>query len=85
MGKKKEPPDLVEDLIGAIRASGLSLSQLGRTSGVDAGRLSRFVRGERNLSLEAAAKLCRALNLQLAPTGRRSSAKSTGPKQAGQE
>jgi transcriptional regulator with XRE-family HTH domain len=85
MAKKKAAPGLVEQLIDAIRDSGQSLNQLSKVSGVDSGRLSRFVRGERNISLEAAAKLCRALNLQLAPTGQRPSAKSTGPKQGGLE
>jgi hypothetical protein len=33
---------------------------------VDSGRLSRFMRGERDLGVDAAGKLCEALGLQLA-------------------
>jgi transcriptional regulator with XRE-family HTH domain len=85
MAKKKAAPGLVEQLIDAIRDSGQSLNQLSKVSGVDSGRLSRFVRGERNISFEAAARVCRALNLELARRGQRPSAKNTAPKQAGQE
>jgi transcriptional regulator with XRE-family HTH domain len=49
----------------AIRDSGLTLGELGRTTGVSAGQLSRFLRGERMLSLPATAKLCEALRLHL--------------------
>lgn len=49
----------------AIRESGLSLHQLDRDTGVHNGRLSRFVRGERDLTLTAAGKVCRALGLVL--------------------
>jgi transcriptional regulator with XRE-family HTH domain len=49
----------------AVRDSGLTLGELGRTTGVSAGQLSRFLRGERMLSLPATAKLCEALRLHL--------------------
>jgi transcriptional regulator with XRE-family HTH domain len=58
-------PPLQEQLRQAIRASGRSLTQLGRAAGLDSGRLSRFMRGERDLSLSATAKLCNVLGLRL--------------------
>jgi transcriptional regulator with XRE-family HTH domain len=60
-----EGPGLVEQLREAIRKSGESLNQLGERSGLDSARLSRFMRGERDLTLSAAEKLCQALGLEL--------------------
>jgi transcriptional regulator with XRE-family HTH domain len=51
----------------AIAASGQSYRQLAAASAVDNGRLSRFMRGERGLTVEAVGRLCQALGLQLAP------------------
>jgi transcriptional regulator with XRE-family HTH domain len=65
----KRHTNLEEQLRQAIRASGLSLTQLGHTTGVDSGRLSRFMRGERDLTLAATTKLCEALDLQLTGPG----------------
>ena len=47
----------------SIQASGLSLSELARRSGVDHSRLSRFVRGERDLTLDAVDRLCAVLGV----------------------
>jgi transcriptional regulator with XRE-family HTH domain len=57
--------NLEEQLRAAIRECGMSLTQLGDTTGVDSGRLSRFMRGERDLTLGATTKLCEALGLRL--------------------
>jgi transcriptional regulator with XRE-family HTH domain len=57
---------MVETLKEAIRGDGRSLSELGRLTGVDVGRLSRFMRGQRGITLTAAAELCKVLGLQLA-------------------
>jgi len=65
MARKKEYPGLVDQLIEAIRESGQSLNQLSVTCGVGRDRLSRFVRGERDLTLSAADKICRVLRLEL--------------------
>jgi transcriptional regulator with XRE-family HTH domain len=54
-----------ERLRQAIRESGQSLNQLGRKAKVDHGRLSRFMRGERDLTLDAAGRLCEALGIKL--------------------
>jgi transcriptional regulator with XRE-family HTH domain len=72
MGKKRRKGgvDLVEQLKEAVRGSGLSLSRLGVQSGVDVSQLSRFMRGESNLSLVSAGRVCRALGLGLAPVGK---------------
>ena len=59
--------EIERQLREAIQASGKSLSQLGQVSGVDAGRLSRFMRGERGLNVEAVGRLCEVLGLHLAP------------------
>lgn len=59
------PSDLAEQLKQAIRDSGLSLSELGQQSAVSHTVLSRFMRNERTLTLPLAAKVSRALGLQL--------------------
>lgn len=63
-GKKKEP-DLVEVIKAAIKKSGLSLNELSRQAGVAVPQISRFVSGERGLTVAVAAKLCEALHLRL--------------------
>jgi antitoxin component HigA of HigAB toxin-antitoxin module len=60
-----EGPDGVEQLRTAILQSGRSLNQLSLTCGVGRDRLSRFVRGERDLTLAAAASICKALGINL--------------------
>jgi transcriptional regulator with XRE-family HTH domain len=52
-----------------VRQSGLSLKELGERTGVDHGRLSRFLRGQRTLTLPAAASVCAVLGLQLCSAG----------------
>ena len=63
----KALPELIRAIRRAIETSGLSLNQLGVVSGVDRGRLSRFMRGERDLTLNAAARLCEVLDLHVSP------------------
>lgn len=53
-------------LIAAMKDSGKSIYAIARQSGVSDGQLSRFLRGERTLSMESLDKLCTALNLTLA-------------------
>lgn len=69
VAKHEGEPGLVSELREAIRGSGQSLRDLGRACGVGGDRLSRFMRGERDLTLGAAEKICRALGLRL--TGRK--------------
>lgn len=65
MAGDDRPPELVAQLRQAIEASGQSLNQLSQVCGVDRGRLSRFMRGERDLTLFAAGRLCEVLGLKL--------------------
>jgi transcriptional regulator with XRE-family HTH domain len=51
----------------AISESGLSLNELAERSGTDKGRLSRFMRGERGLTLDTVDKLAGVLRLRLTP------------------
>ena len=60
---------LVAQLRQAIRDSGLSLNEIGRRAGVSEGQLSRFLRGDRTLTLPAAAKVCLYFGLELCAGG----------------
>jgi plasmid maintenance system antidote protein VapI len=62
---REEDPHLVAILKQAIETSGEKLAELARRTGVSTGQLSRFVRGERDLSLGAAAKLVDYFGFQL--------------------
>jgi transcriptional regulator with XRE-family HTH domain len=64
---RKERAGVVEQLRQAIRGSGHTLNQLSQQCGVGRDQLSRFLRGERDLTLETAARICRALHLELSP------------------
>lgn len=66
--------DVVTRLREAISASGFSLNKLGQQAGIDQSRLSRFMRGERDLTLAAAARLCNVLGLGLIANGSREAA-----------
>ena len=59
--KQTKTTTLSEQLRAAIVDSGLSLQQLARETGVDAGSLSRFVRAERTLTLDSADRLASRL------------------------
>jgi transcriptional regulator with XRE-family HTH domain len=77
MERQGDALPLVNELQRAIKESGLSLNQLGKQAGVSQAQLSRFVRGERTLTLPAAAKLCLFLGLRLAKTGGRAARTGT--------
>jgi transcriptional regulator with XRE-family HTH domain len=70
MARKRQPVavegGLKDQIREAIRNSGRSLQQIGKECRIGADRLSRFVRGERSLSLDAAEKVCQVLHLGLA-------------------
>ncbi|MBK6940944.1 MAG: helix-turn-helix transcriptional regulator [Planctomycetes bacterium] len=51
----------------AIETSGLSSYRLAQESGVSQGQLSRFLRAERTLSLDAVDRLTAFLKLELVP------------------
>jgi transcriptional regulator with XRE-family HTH domain len=69
MSKKKKPEEsaMVEQIRQAVRESGQTLTQLAERTGVDQGRLSRFLSGQRMLHLDAGLALCEALGLELRP------------------
>jgi transcriptional regulator with XRE-family HTH domain len=72
MPTNQQPLPVVHQLRDAIRASGVSLNELGRRTGVSEGQLSRFLRGDRTLTLPAAARVCLYFGLELCPQGERS-------------
>ena len=53
----------------AIQDSGLSLSEIARAVDIDPGRISRFTRRERSLTLPAADRLAKYFKLQLTRLG----------------
>jgi hypothetical protein len=57
--------NVIRQLQDAIRQSGRSLRDLARETDVGADRLSRFMRGQRSLTLPGVAKLCDVLGLEL--------------------
>ena len=62
-----QPSTVSDTLRKHIAESGLSLVRLGQLSGVDDGRLSRFMRRERGLTVDAVDRLCKVLGLRLVP------------------
>lgn len=61
----KKVGTVAEQLRSAILASNLTLNEIRRRSGVDHGVLSRFLRRERDITLEVAARVCTVLGLEL--------------------
>jgi transcriptional regulator with XRE-family HTH domain len=58
---------LADQLRQAIQESGMTLYRLSQESGVTRQQLSRFMRGERDLGLTIADKVCSVLGLDLTP------------------
>ena len=56
---------IIDDLRRATIKSGKSQAEIARRTGIDRSMLNQFIRGERSLSLESAAALCRYLRLRL--------------------
>jgi len=59
--------DIQEQLRQAIEESPVTQYRLAKVSGIDKGILSRFIRGERTITLATAARLAEALDLELRP------------------
>jgi transcriptional regulator with XRE-family HTH domain len=55
-----------EQLRQAIARSGLSQYRLAKLSGIDQSQLSRFMNGERGLSIEGIEKICELIGARLA-------------------
>ncbi len=56
---------MTKQLIQAIEDSGESRYAIHKATGIDQGQLSKFVHGERGLSLETVDRLCAHLGLEL--------------------
>jgi transcriptional regulator with XRE-family HTH domain len=56
---------LAEQLRQAIEDSGITMYKLSQDSGVNRSQLSRFMRGQRDLSLAVADKFCEVLGIGL--------------------
>ena len=67
--RKKQRVGLPEQL-RAIRDSGVLPAHVARAAGVDTGIMSRFMRGERGISLKTADQLAEYFKLELKPTSK---------------
>jgi plasmid maintenance system antidote protein VapI len=63
----KAPATLADELKAAIQGSELTSYAIGKASGVSPITIGRFLRGERDVTLETAGKLAAVLGLRLAP------------------
>ena len=63
--KRKRKSKLSDQLRQAIERSGQSRYAICKALGLDQGQLSKFMHGERGLSLAALDRLCAYLNLEL--------------------
>jgi len=57
--------DIERQLKDALKASGISLYELEKLTGVSNAALSRFMSGKRTITMETGAKLAKALHLEL--------------------
>ncbi len=60
-----KPMGFIEQLRGAIAQSGISMYRLAQLSRIDQSQLSRFMRGERGLSIEGIEKICEIIGARL--------------------
>ena len=69
MPSKKTSKQLNENLSEALRreinASGLAMRKIQDETGIDRSVLSRFMSGNRSISIETADKICKLLGLRL--------------------
>jgi len=65
MTKRPKKPGLVDEIRAAVKASGMSQYDLSRESGVSESAVSRFVSGERGLSMEALDAIAGVLGLHV--------------------
>ncbi len=62
---------LAHTIRNAMKADPRSMYRIALDSGVALAVLSRFMRGQRDITLDTADRLCRALRLKLRPGGRK--------------
>lgn len=65
MAKDSDNLTVTERLIAEMWQSGVSVREIGRRSGVNHASLTRFVNGDRGLSVQSINALAKALGLQL--------------------
>ena len=65
MPKKKQRLSLSDELRQAIERSGVSRYSIWQQTGIDQGSLSKFMDGERGLSIESIDKLAELLGLHI--------------------
>jgi transcriptional regulator with XRE-family HTH domain len=63
--------DVIEAIRRACKQSSASQYRIAKDTGIDKSALSRFVSGERGLSMENVDALCRYLGLELKPIKRK--------------
>ena len=68
MGKARTVSEILRD---SIQRHESTPAEIARATGVDKGRLSRFIRGQRSLTLPAVDALAKYLGLELATKQRR--------------
>jgi transcriptional regulator with XRE-family HTH domain len=62
---KKSSNNLTQQLRTVVAQSGMTLGELSRATGIDKSALSRFVHGERGVSMEAMDALGQCLGLRI--------------------
>ena len=80
MSKKriKRLPTFSEQLRTAVETCGLTRYRIAQLTNIDQGRLSRFVRGEANLSLRAFDELAKLLRIEIVMRGPEESTNGKG-------
>lgn len=58
---------IADQLKAAIRDSGLTRYRIAKDAGIKQAIIDRFVSGKRSMTMDTAAKICEALNLELKP------------------
>ena len=75
-GMRSNPDNELADVLrAACRESGLSLKKLSDQSGVPYASLHAFMKGQRDIALGTAARLCKVLRLRLVGDKRRAQSK----------
>lgn len=77
--KSSKRPTISEQLKSAISEYGDTPYALAKASGVSQAALSRFINGERGLTLDSVEKLCEVLGLELQPAGQVKAPKAPRP------
>jgi transcriptional regulator with XRE-family HTH domain len=66
-------PTIRSQLLDVITSRGLTAYAVARLAGVDPGTVKRWMRGDRDIYFETAARICAALDVRLVEVARRRS------------